>query len=77
MSFIEMVEAVASDTGLTKTDVRRVIHSFLSKTASQVLSGNDVKLPSFGRFTKKVIKPKVMFGKQTSGRTTMKFRPYV
>jgi nucleoid DNA-binding protein len=75
MSFVELIESISSETGLTKKAVRDVLHSFLNTAASQVLSGNDIRLPGFGRFTKKVIKPKVMFGKQT--RTTVKFRPYV
>lgn len=77
MTFIEMVESIAKDTGLTKKSVHEVLHSFLSKTTTHVLSGDEVKLPAFGRFTKKVIKPKVMFGKQTQERTTIKFRSYV
>lgn len=48
----ELVAKVATETGLSQTDVRKVLDSTLESIKGAVRSGEEVKLSDFGNFKK-------------------------
>jgi DNA-binding protein HU-beta len=51
MNKSELIEAVAADTGLTKTDSAIVLESFLGTVSKTLKKGDDVIITGFGKFS--------------------------
>ena len=47
----ELIEAVASDTGLARTDAARAVESVFTSIVSALQGGDEVRLVGFGTFT--------------------------
>ncbi len=50
MNKTELVEAIASKTDMTKTDVDKVVSSFVEVVTSALANGDKVSLKGFGNF---------------------------
>ena len=50
MNKTELVEAIASSTSMTKTDVDKVITSFIEEVTKTLVNGDKVSLKGFGNF---------------------------
>ncbi len=50
MNSAELVDKLASDTGLSKSKVSQVLKSFTTTVTKQVQKGSDVRLVGFGTF---------------------------
>lgn len=50
MNKTELVEAIASSTSMTKTDVDKVITSFVEEVTKTLVKGDKVSLKGFGNF---------------------------
>lgn len=50
MNKTELVEAIASSTSMTKTDVDKVIASFVEEVTNALAKGDKVSLKGFGNF---------------------------
>lgn len=81
MNKAELIEKVASETGMTKADTERVLDATLNNIKKTVKKGNDVKLVGFGTFLKAKRKARTGRNPQT-GKTIKipassfpKFRP--
>ncbi|HAG91625.1 MAG TPA: DNA-binding protein [Bdellovibrionales bacterium] len=81
MNKAELIEKVASETGLTKADTERVLDATITNIKKSVKKGNDVKLVGFGTFLKAKRKARTGRNPQT-GKTIKipassfpKFRP--
>jgi DNA-binding protein HU-beta len=64
MNKSELIDAIAADSGLTKTDVEKVVNSFVNVTQKALKKGDDVSLVGFGSF----------FVKDTAGRSGRDFK---
>ncbi|MDR1333866.1 MAG: HU family DNA-binding protein [Holosporaceae bacterium] len=64
MNKSELIDAIAADSGLTKTDVEKVVNSFVGVTQKALKKGDDVSLVGFGSF----------FVKDTAGRSGRDFK---
>jgi DNA-binding protein HU-beta len=51
MNKSELVEAVASDSGLSQADARRAVESFVSTVEKTLKKGDDVAITGFGKFS--------------------------
>jgi DNA-binding protein HU-beta len=51
MNKSQLIEAVASDSGLTKTDSARAIESLLDTVARTLRKGDEVNITGFGKFS--------------------------
>ncbi|KTD50234.1 HupB DNA binding protein HU-beta [Legionella quinlivanii] len=51
MNKTELVEAIASGSGVTKADAGRVLEVFMSTIIDALKSGDQVVLPGFGSFS--------------------------
>jgi len=51
MNKAELVEAIASDTKFSKTDVRKTLDAFIRSTTKSLKRGERVALVGFGSFT--------------------------
>jgi DNA-binding protein HU-beta len=51
MNKSQLIEAVASDSGLTKTDSARAIESLLDTVTRTLRKGDDVNITGFGKFS--------------------------
>lgn len=77
----KLVDAIAKETGLTKTDTEKVIESMIKVIQKQVKTGKEVTLMGFGTFTS--VKRKARKGYdphnekeiQIPGMQLPKFRP--
>lgn len=81
MNKAELIEKVASETGMTKADTERVLDATLTNIKKTVKKGSDVKLVGFGTFLKAKRKARTGRNPQT-GKTIKipassfpKFRP--
>jgi DNA-binding protein HU-beta len=52
MNKSELVDAIASGSGLTKADAGRVLETFTSTIIDALRSGDDVVIPGFGSFSR-------------------------
>lgn len=50
MNSAELVDKIASDTGLSKSKASQVLKSFVANVTKQVQKGSDVRLVGFGTF---------------------------
>jgi DNA-binding protein HU-beta len=64
MNKSELIDAIAEDSGLTKTDIEKVVNSFVNVTRVALKNGEDVSLVGFGSF----------FVKDTAGRSGRDFK---
>ena len=53
MTKTELIAAMATETGLMKTDCEKVLNAFTSNITKSLTSGDDVKLTGFGNFSVK------------------------
>ncbi len=53
MTKAELITAMASETGLTKSDCEKALQSFISNVTNSLKSGKEVKLIGFGTFSVK------------------------
>jgi len=51
MNKSELVDSIASDSGVTKADAGRVLDSFMNAVTGALKSGDQVVLPGFGSFS--------------------------
>jgi DNA-binding protein HU-beta len=51
MNKSQLIEAVASDSGLTKTDSARAIESLLDTVTRTLRKGDEVNITGFGKFS--------------------------
>jgi DNA-binding protein HU-beta len=51
MNKSQLIEAVASDSGLTRTDSARVIESLLDTVTRTLRKGDEVNITGFGKFS--------------------------
>jgi DNA-binding protein HU-beta len=51
MNKSQLIEAVASDSGLTKTDSARAIESLLDMVTRTLRKGDEVNITGFGKFS--------------------------
>jgi nucleoid DNA-binding protein len=59
MTKADLVEEVASVTGLTKTDTAMVFEAFLKSISNALIRGNNIEIRGFGRFKVKRRKARV------------------
>lgn len=52
MTKAELIEAMASESGLTKADSKRALDAFISATTKALKKGDDISLIGFGSFKK-------------------------
>jgi DNA-binding protein HU-beta len=50
MNKAELIDAIASESGLTKADAKRALDGFVSVTAGALKSGDKISLVGFGTF---------------------------
>jgi len=51
MNKSELVEAVASDSGLSNADARRAVESFITTVEKTLKKGDEVAITGFGKFS--------------------------
>jgi DNA-binding protein HU-beta len=51
MNKTELVDAVASDSGLTNADARKAVESFITTVEKTLKKGDDVAITGFGKFS--------------------------
>ena len=51
MNKVELVEAIAKETGLTKKDSEAAVKAFVETVSKELTKGKDVQLIGFGTFT--------------------------
>ncbi len=51
MTKAELVEKIAADSGLTKTDSEKALNAFISSVTNALQSGDSVTLVGFGTFS--------------------------
>jgi len=51
MNKAELIEAIASDSGLSKADAKRALDAFVSSTTGALKKGDRVALVGFGSFS--------------------------
>ena len=51
MNKSELVDAIASSSGLTKADASRVLETFMTTVTDALKSGDQVVIPGFGSFS--------------------------
>lgn len=50
MNKSELIDAIAADSGLTKTDVAKAVNAFIGTVEKTLKEGDDVVLTGFGSF---------------------------
>ena len=51
MNKAELIEAVASEAGLSKADAKRALESFVNQATIALIKGNRIALSGFGSFS--------------------------
>lgn len=51
MNKSQLIEAVASDSGLTRSDSARAVESLLHAVTKTLKKGDEVNIPGFGKFS--------------------------
>ncbi len=81
MNKAELIEKVASETGLTKAQIERTLDACMDTVKKSVKKGDEVKLVGFGTFTKSKRKARTGRNPQTGKAIKIpaawypKFRP--
>ena len=70
MNKVELVEAISSDTGLTKKDTEVFLKKFIETVTKALVKGDDVQLIGFGTF--KVNKRPARTGRNPATGETIK-----
>lgn len=73
MNKAELIEAMASESGLSKADAKRALEGFTSATMGALKKGDRVELVGFGSFS--VSKRARRAGRDRSGNATVSFDP--
>lgn len=81
MTFIEMVEKTAENTGKSKKDVKEVLESFFETIKQETLvHGREVSLHGFGKFSKKSTKAGIRtiggVVRNVQAKDTLKFKSF-
>lgn len=77
MTFIELVEKVAAQTGFPKSQVKKILHSTAETIDTHVVAfDGEIKWVHFGRFSQRKTRGGKAFGKDLTPRKTIKFTPY-
>lgn len=77
MTFIELVEKVAEQTGFPKSQVKKILHKTAETIDTHVISfDGETKWVHFGRFSQRKTRAGKAFGKELTPRKTIKFTPY-
>ena len=81
MTKVELINAIAAKTGLTKKQVAAVVEAFMESLTESLAKDGEFRLGGLGRFVGKVQKPRKvnLFGtgqvKTTSKKPAVRFRP--
>lgn len=81
MNKSELIDAVATETGLNKTQAERAVTATLGKISSTLASAEDVALAGFGTFTAKIRpartgrNPRTGEHLEIAASTTVAFKP--
>lgn len=81
MNKAELIDAMASDTGMTKADAKRALESFIGTTSGALKQGERVALVGFGSFTvakraaRKGRNPKTKETINIPAKKVVKFKP--
>lgn len=67
----ELIEAIATETGLPKTHIANVLDSFTATTTKTLAEGEEVKLIGFGTFSVKERKERVGRNPQSGDKITI------
>lgn len=51
MNKSELIDSIAQNSGLTKTDSAKALDAFITSVSSALKSGNDIRLVGFGTFS--------------------------
>jgi nucleoid DNA-binding protein len=77
MTYVETVEQLARTTGVSKAKVRDVLREFFGIVETQAILGSYVRVPHFGKFSRRVVKSGKSFGHNFDGHTTVKLKSYI
>ena len=81
MNKAELIDAIATDTGLTKADAKRALESFVDTTSKALKGGDRVALVGFGSFSvakraaRKGRNPKTQTEMTIPAKKVVKFKP--
>ena len=67
MNKAELIEAIATETGLSKADSKRAIEAFTGTVTAQLKKGNSVRLIGFGTYSVRKRKARKGINPQTGG----------
>lgn len=70
----ELIEAISTETGLSKADSKRTLEAFTGIVQSQLKKGNQVRLIGFGTFSVRKRKARKGINPQTGEQIKIKAR---
>jgi len=70
----ELIEAIATETGLSKADCKRAIEAFTDTVTKQLKKGNAIRLIGFGTFSVRKRKARKGINPQTGAQIQIKAR---
>ncbi len=70
----ELIEAIATDAGLSKADAKRALESFTGNVTKQLKKGDTVRLIGFGTFSVRKRKARKGINPQTGEQIKIKAR---
>lgn len=73
MNRVELVEAIAEQSGISKKDAEKAVKSFMEVVKSEVAAGHRVTLVGFGSFFPQARKATKAFGKKVPATIVPKF----
>lgn len=76
MTFTEVVEEISKQTHYGRDEINNILRHTILLIEKTAIKGEAVHLVRLGKFTSKVSKPRMAFGKMTTEKTTIKFTPY-
>lgn len=76
MSFTELIEEIGKETKLPKAQISKTLSAAFRIISSTVKSGEPVGIKAFGKFKKKVMPPRKVFGKENKGSVLITLKPY-
>jgi DNA-binding protein HU-beta len=72
MNKTELVDAIAADSGLTKTDAAKALDAFVGNVSTSLKKGDEVAITGFGKFS--VAKRSARTGRNPQTGETMKIK---
>jgi DNA-binding protein HU-beta len=72
MNKTELVDAIAADSGLTKTDAAKALDAFVGNVSTTLKKGDEVAITGFGKFS--VAKRSARTGRNPQTGETMKIK---